>query len=260
MIEGFCSTDIYEEIFTSEVEESKDDDAFVYSYTTFIVGVFTVIFFATVGLFANGVTIHVTRKKKNKVGTIYIMALAIVDVTTLCTILPMMPFIEILQKEYEGVFYTSYYVTVAIAMTYLWILLAMTLERLVAVFRPFQLKQLRLPIQRAVLVLGTVHFTITAIRCILHVFGISSETQLYIYSKIGSSITFLLISAILIAYPAIIVKLASHGHAITKSKDNGKRQQKSTNTPKDNVAISTQNDFQAESRFEHVHCTGRILL
>lgn len=215
------------DVFTAAVQAvGGEKGTFIteFEHSSILQHALAVLIFAALGLFGNGLTIHIYRKKitKGGGGNYYIQALAIVDIFALCTLLPMNPFMTTILPRMKHDFMTVYniYVILAssVALQYLWILLAMTIERLVAVFKPLKIKLLRKPIQRSILGLSLSHFALKVFHFFLLTFKLSDTISMVIY-KLDEVIVFLILSAILVAYPAIIYKLLRHGSAMSECTD-----------------------------------------
>lgn len=165
--------------------------------TSIWVHVTAVFFFAVVGLTGNGITIYLYRTRDElKGGQFYPTVLAIVEVTALCTILPMYPFLGYLQN-WGYLFFVCYE---SFAVAYVWIILAMTIERFMAVFKPFTIQTTSRRLRRVVLALAGFN---TVLRFI-------EDVSVIVDALNGLVISLLFIVtllAILATYPAIVWKL-----------------------------------------------------
>lgn len=110
-------TDTYDDEMISDVMEMPEDDLGPREAVTMrsvqilnfdlyspVQHILTILFFLIVGFVGNGLTIHIYRKKTNQAGASYILALAIVDIVTLCTILPAYPFLKTLRDHYGSAY------------------------------------------------------------------------------------------------------------------------------------------------------------
>lgn len=254
------TTEMYDSdtITTSDVPAVKGSDAAVtggfypeYEHTSRLEHALAVTFFATVGLFGNALTIHIYRTRITKGGSTYIKALAIVDIIALCTILPMNPFMEWMRNDSALMFNIYVILSSCTALGYLWILLAMTIERLVAVFKPFKIKQLKKPIQRSILALSMSHLVLQVFHFFSLTFYLSDAVSTVVYT-IDQAMAVLTISAILLAYPAIIYKLLSHGSTMSKfgaKKKNRRRQQAKTGADDNGHADNRVTNTEDKTRY-----------
>lgn len=241
---------------TSRVKHISDtltDPFKAYTYTSPLEHVLIVVFIAFVGLVGNGLTVHIFRRKIKRVGSTYILVLAGVDILALCTILPAYPFIKTFKTNYVVFFNIFLCLMSSVAVTCLWTLLAMTIERVVAVFRPFQLKIWRKPIERGIFGLGFIHVMLQVIRLgirikernVLPEYGISFGSLINI---LNLSFTMISVFIIILAYPAIIYKLVQLGSGMMKCKD---RKYTDSCVSNDDVRGKSEHGSRARRNNEH---------
>ena len=106
-----------------------------------------VVVLTLVGSLSNGLVLIIYRRDKKQSGAIYITALAVIDLFTCIVILPQLPFKELIEnfdwhvqiyldKVYFAVACSGYY-------AYLFLQVAMALDQVIAVFRPFKHTRMR---------------------------------------------------------------------------------------------------------------------
>lgn len=231
-------------------------DPFVmYSYTSPLEHAMAVMFFLVVGLFGNSITIHIYRRKANKVGGTYIRALAYIDVFMLVMMLPVYPFLEQLETSYIVLYFVYLGIIQSLSNMYLWILVTMTLERVVAVFRPFKLRKMRKPIQRVMLALSLTQVVIIWVEESLYIAmtwdrnreilsnSLLLKVVLGIEYRVAIGIIWVTIATVLVAYPAIIYQLV-YGNAMKKYADKERRAKKEERA---NARRETTNDIATVS-------------
>lgn len=120
-----------------------------------LITVILVAIIAAIGLAGNGLTIHVYRTRDElKARKFYPLVLAMVDIFALCTMLPLNTLVVNTNPHiYRAIRLTSGTVLIA----YIWIILAMTIERFLAVFKPFNYGMTRRKLRKVILALTTVH-------------------------------------------------------------------------------------------------------
>lgn len=201
-------------------ENATTDPYRAYSFTSSLEHTLIVVLLAIIGLLGNALTIHIYRMKRAKVGTTYTLVLASVDIIALCTILPAYPFLKTMKRDYPLLLNIFVYLIATVSVAYLWILLAMTVERVVAVFRPFRLKQVRKPIERVLLGMCLSHLVLQVVRFFVRLNESHQEVDIgSIIHTINMVFIVITVVIIVIAYPANIHKLMQLGGVLLKYSD-----------------------------------------
>lgn len=218
--------EIISDVASVEIIKTVTSDPYLeYSYTSPLEHALVVTFFATVGLFGNGLTIHIYRQKRRSMAKTYIMALAVVDIVALTTMLPFAPFLKY-TSEYSALNTLFTCIAHSIMYLYMWILFAMTVERFIAVFLPFKLKQWRQLIQRTIFVLCAVNVIISNVGSVLLDFTSYMDQEEYYWLKIinalNDDVIVLPLIFIIIAYIAIVLKMRNEGKTLNKCKTSRK--------------------------------------
>ena len=178
-----------------------------------------VLFYVIACLVTNSVVLYVYRKKsKNEAGKLYIVALAWLDCIACCMSLPLVPFWEFgLLPDY--IFHRQ---AVLGNQMYLFVQVAMVLDRVCAVYTPFKYLKNRDRMNRVMLAIFiAIQLYLQAIAFISK-FIIRSDL-LYLISGLSFSATFVVgLLVIACAYPAIVCRLHNqqkrvHGTAPTSN-------------------------------------------
>lgn len=217
MAEEFV-TEIYDDDTSSAITHADDDADWMASCMSgssadifkILAHTMAILLFASLGLFGNGLTIHIYRKK-TQASRRYILALAVVDIATLLILLPVWPFMEMFRENYRFLARLVVYVRTSVTFLYLWILLAITAERTVAVFQPLTLKRWRKRIQMIVFSLSLSHLITQMIVILVDRSEVSEEKFARSVMRAGLVFATLTIAFILAAYSAIIYKLVNLG-------------------------------------------------
>ena len=123
-----------------------------------IARVSVILFFNVCSVLGNGLVLLVYTKEKKQSGRVYVIALAIVDVTSCIFILPLFPMWEYaLAVELMPFLSVFRSLLVAEALLYLFIQIAMATDQFIAVFFPFKRAQYR----------GKVNALIAVVACVL---------------------------------------------------------------------------------------------
>ena len=220
---------------TSVADETAARDVTSYFVTSVAEHVVAVITISLACFIGNGVVIHVYRSKRgNSFGKLYIILLAIIDIFACCTLLPVYPLLR-LEAVRRHVNYVFTF-TGLISVVYAWILLTMTLERVLAIFRPFAIVANRKKLHKMALVLFICHISSVVLASALNLSG----GQLY--GRYVMMVHFLFLFAVLlimvVGYPAMIYKIIFHRRSVAKYEaDDGstsiskeKRRQKNVTT------------------------------
>lgn len=245
-----------------DVDDVITDPYLKYTHTNALGHTLAVLFFATVGLFGNGLIIYIYQNSKAKNGSVYMRILAVIDMVTLCVILPIFPFIQYFLR-YSASLYILLYGSLVVNTTFLhmWVMQAMTVERTVAVFKPFKIKYWRRPIQRIMFTLAVTHvvwnilsifnFTIinTSPSMKRHVLGIIGNFISKAAFKVNLWLSILSVVTLFSAYAAVIIKLYCHGNTMNKLKK--KRYKVGERSPANNVT----DDDDATIKLESPHTT-----
>ena len=160
----------------------------------------------------NGLVIHIYRQKQGYAGgKMYIIILAIIDIFACCTLLPAFPLMtmEAMQPYFSLIFPTLGLVSIA----YAWILLTLTLERVLAIFKPFTIVENRRKLHRVNVMLWSFHFMLQLVSYIFRHFEI-------LPNKLLAYINFVFILGIVltisVSYLVMISKIMSHSQSMVK--------------------------------------------
>ena len=173
--------------------------------------IFAVTIIGLACFLGNGIVIHIYRQKQGYAGgKMYIILLATIDIFACCTLLPAFPLMTLdLMKPYLEIVFLTLGV---IAIAYVWTLLTLTLERLLAIFKPFTIVENRRKLHKICIFLWSIHVTLQLISYMLRYFDISPLPRLPEYVNFvlifGTNVT------ILASYVVMISKLISHSRSM----------------------------------------------
>ena len=176
-----------------------------------------IVLFATFGILGNGLVIRICRREKSgskkapSCGSqLYILAMAWIDLTGCMLLLPQTPFWElgVLPNVAHAV------QNVLVKNAYLFVQLAMTFDRIFAVFRPHEFLQMRRRTNRALAVLFllqqlTIYTSMTV--------NATTSTTNYIGVTVHAMTFALGLVTMLVAYPAIAARLYSQNRHVRET-------------------------------------------
>lgn len=182
--------------------EEEFEDPVVASLTTTStwIHITAALFFSLIGLPGNGMTIYVFNTRLElEAGKFYPTVLAIVDVMALCILLPLYPFLGYLPLTLLRLFFACFE---SVTYSYIWIILAMTIERFLAVFKPFTIQTTGRRLRR--IVLGLAGLTVS-----VRFLGVLWPEVTDMMNKFVFPPLFVLtVLAIVTAYPAIVYMIS----------------------------------------------------
>ena len=165
------------------------------------------------GVIGNVTVLIIYRRDKKQSGSVYIIAMALIDLFVCAVLLPHLPLYELFDYLNQGLkIYLEYAVYPAINNafnSYLFVQVAMAVDQFIAVFRPFKHAQLRHKLNKWMLAISILILTI---QNTFTVFSAEIDWQI-IYTFDG--ILILVCLAMLVgAYTATALKLYAQGRAL----------------------------------------------
>ena len=179
--------------------------------TAFIISRGLIVFpLMLLGLVGNSLILAVYIKDKTQAGRVFILMLALADLFGSVVVLPQTPFWELGTQSWTAFIFPQFLLT---QITYVFITVAMALERVLAVFTPYKYKTYRRTMLKVMVAVAAVVIPYLFIGAILVFMRYSNDTdsstklQAHVYytSYLFCVATGLLV--VMVAYPAIAIKL-----------------------------------------------------
>ena len=165
------------------------------------------------GVIGNVIVLIIYGRDKKQSGSVYIIALAVVDLFVCAVLLPQVPMYELYDYLNDGLkIYLEHGVFTAVNIVfnaYLFVQVAMAVDQFIAVFRPFMHAQLRHKLNKWMLAISTLILTPQNIFR-----AINTEIVWQINQAIDTVVVLACLLILVGAYAATAMKLYAQGRAI----------------------------------------------
>lgn len=180
-----------------------------------------VLLIETAGCLGNSLIIYIYAKSKQDGLNIFIILLAVLDLMVLILVLPLTPAISIYQQISQILLRIYFNFFTSFATLYLWVLLAIALERFAIVFWPFSGKRAVKPLRGVSLALALSQMVLIAAHSVVASWSMEEfEAVRRILFAIHSAICALVTLGIFLLYPAIIIRILAHSRQMKRSMNN----------------------------------------
>ena len=195
-----------------------------------------VSFFLIIGIIGNGIVLKSYGKEKKQASKIYIVAQAWIDLFGCVVVLPQIPFWQSVSISENSIKYVYFAQVMMQKQSYLFVQIAMVLDRIFAVFKPHSFNEMRRKTNKTLVVVFILIQALLQLSSILRL-----ATEKYVYAQVRALIyitPFVLgFGLMLVAYPAIALKLWKQSRRIKPTAAN-QQNQPSAATGNPNKVIS----------------------